>query len=69
MHNCTPACVLGVGYVVVGIMKDVPPQTASPLHRLQPVLEDPMIKLQMVDVVQVADSVHGDFFVVTLSKD
>ena len=68
MHNCTPACVFRVGYIVVGVVEDVSPQIASPLHGLLLVLEDPMIKLQMVDVVQAADSVHFDMFVVTLLK-
>ena len=49
-------------------MEDVSPQITSPLHGLLLVLEDPMIKLQMVDVVQAADSVHFDVFVVTLLK-
>ena len=48
-------------------MEDVPPWIVSPLHGLLLVLEDPMIKLQMVDIVQAADSVHFDVFVVTLS--
>ena len=67
MHNCTPACVLGVGYLVAGIMEDIPPRIASLLHGLLLVLEDPMIELQTVDIMQAADSVHFDVFVVTLS--
>ena len=49
-------------------MEDVPPWIAAPLHGQRPVLEDPMIELQMVDVMQAADDVHFDAFVVTLSK-
>ena len=68
VHNCTPACVLGVGYIVVGVMEDIPPWIMSPLYRLLPVLEDPMIELQTIDVVQAVDSVYFDAFVITLSK-
>ena len=55
-------------YLVAGVMEDVPPRIASPLHGQQPVLEDPMIELQTVEVVQLVDVVHFDAFVVTLSK-
>ena len=68
MHNCTPACVLRVGYIVAGVVEDVLPQIVSLLHGLLPVLEDPMIELQTVDVMQAVDSVHFDVFVITLSK-
>ena len=42
--------------------------SVSLLHRLLPVLKDPMIELQMVDIVQAADGLHFDVFVITLSK-
>ena len=68
MHSCTLACVLGVGYFIVGVVEDIPPQSTSPLHRLLPVLEDPMIKLQTVDIMQAVDGLHFDVLVITLSK-
>ena len=68
MHSCTPTYVLRVGYLIVGIMEDVPPRNTSPLHGLLPVLKNPMIELQMVDIVQAVDGLHFDMFVITLSK-
>ena len=68
MYNCTPACVLRVGYLVVGVVEDVPSQIASLLRRQWPVLEDPVIKLQTVYVVQTVYDIHFDVFVITLLK-
>ena len=40
-----------VGYLVVGVMEDIPPWNMSPLHALLLVLKDPMNKLQMVCIL------------------